>query len=173
MIQILTRKGDIFVVLVPEGFDIESVKEGDLLHVKGWFNEDGQIQADWIKESKGRGDKGEGGKADSAFCRGDKDKFHPLAVGIEEIYGMSVEDTMLYFCKGYGFGQIMLALQTKELKDVDVLATLEARKEGRGWGQIWMELKLVGQPGEASSPPGHLKRPFHAGPPEGKGNNQP
>jgi hypothetical protein len=53
MIQILTRKGDIFVVLVPEGFDIESVKEGDLLHVKGWFNEDGQIQADWIKESKG------------------------------------------------------------------------------------------------------------------------
>ena len=172
-IEILTNNGDTYVVLVPEGFDFESLKEGTLLHIKGWFNDEGQILADWIKESKGGGDKGEGNKADSAYCSGGKDKSHPLAVGIEEIYGMSVEDTMLYFCNGYGFGQIMLALQTKELKGVDVSETLEARKDGKGWGQIWKELKLIGQPGEASSPPGHLKRPAHAGPPEGKGNNQP
>jgi hypothetical protein len=172
-IEILTTKGDTFIVLVPEGFDFESSKEGAVLHVKGHFNEDGEIVADWIKESKGRGDQEEGSKADSAYCRGGKEKFHPLAVGIEEVYGLSVEDTMQYFCKGYGFGQIMLALQTKELKGVEVSETLEARKAGMGWGQIWKELKLIGQPGEASSPPGHLKRPAHAGPPEGKGNNQP
>lgn len=175
MIDIHTTKGEDVVVLVPEGFEFSSIAEGSFLHVKGWFNEDGYIVADWVKEGKDRDGNGEGSKADSAFCSGRKEKPHPLAAGIQELYGISAEDTMDYFCDGYGFGQIMLAIQTQELKgeDIDFSEALGKRSSGKGWGQIWKELGLVGKPGEASSPPGHLKRPDHAGPPEGKGQNQP
>jgi hypothetical protein len=172
-ITLLTKKGEEVVVQAPEDFVFSSFDGETYLHVKGRFNEDGIIVADWIKESKGRDDDGEGGKADSAYCAGRKDKLHPLAAGIEEIYGYPAEETMAYFCKGFGFGQIMLALQTKKMKGLEVSELFESRKSGLGWGQIWKEHGLVGKPGEASSPPGHLKKPDYAGPKEGKGQNKP
>jgi hypothetical protein len=173
-INIHTTKGEDVVVQAPEGFEFSSISVGTFLHVKGRLDEQGMILADWVKEVKDHPGNGEGGKTNSAYCSGRKDKPHPLAVGIEELYGLSSDEIMPYFCDGYGFGQIMLALQTQELKgeDIDMFgALLEQRSSGKGWGQIWKELKLVGQPGEASSPPGHLKRPAHAGPPEGKGSD--
>ena len=172
-INLLTWKRGEVVVQVPDDFDFNSIEEGSYLHAKGRFNEEGIIVADWIKESKARDGDGEGGKSNSAYCAGRKDKLHPLATGIEEIYGYPPEETMAYFCKGFGFGQIMLALQTKEMKGLDVSELLDKRKSGMGWGQIWKENGLVGNPGEASSPPGHLKRPEHAGPKEGKGQDKP
>jgi hypothetical protein len=172
-ISLLTRKGEEVVVQAPEGFDFSAIEEGSFLHAKGRFNEQGIIVADWIKDSKARDDDGEGGKTNSAFCSGRKDKPHPLAAGIEEIYGYAPEETMAYFCDGIGFGQIMLAIQTAEMKGLEVSEILSTRKSGLGWGQIWKEYDLVGKPGEASSPPGHLKRPDHAGPKEGKGQNKP
>lgn len=174
-ITLLTWKGGEVVVQVPEGFNFDLIAEGSYLHAKGRFNDEGIIVADWIKESKGKGDDddGDGGQANSAYCAGRKDKPHPLAAGIEEIYGVSPEETMAYFCKGFGFGQIMLALQTKELKGLEVSELLETRKSGMGWGQIWKEHGLVGKPGEASSPPGHLKRPAHAGSKHGTDQNSP
>ena len=172
-INLLTWKRGEVVVQVPDDFDFNSIEEGSYLHAKGRFNEEGIIVADWIKESKARDGDGEGGKSNSAYCAGRKDKLHPLAAGIEEIYGYPPEETMAYFCKGFGFGQIMLALQTKEMKGLDVSELLDKRKSGMGWGQIWKENGLVGNPGEASSPPGHLKRPEHAGPKEGKGQDKP
>lgn len=172
-ITLLTWKGGEIVVQAPVDFDFNSIEEGSYLHVKGRFNEDGIILADWIKESKARGDDDEGGKEKSAYCAGRKDKPHPLAAGIEEIYGVSPEETMTYFCDGFGFGQIMLAYQTHEMGGPEVSDLLANRKSGIGWGQMWKEHGFVGEPGEASSPPGHLKRPDHAGPKEGKGKNKP
>jgi len=172
-ISLQTRNGEEVVIQAPEDFDFSSIEEGSSLHVKGRFNEEGIIMADWIKESKAQGEDGEGGKANSAYCAGRKDKLHPLAAGIEEIYGFPPEETMAYFCQGFSFGQIMLALQTKEMKGLEVSDLLESRKSGMGWGQIWKEQGLVGNPGEASSPPGHLKRPDHAGPKESNGQSKP
>ena len=66
------------------------------------------------------------------------------------------QQVMTWFChtsgdgEGYGFGQIMLALQTsKILADTDnpmeAGALLVKRAEGMGWGQIWQEYKLIGR----------------------------
>ena len=176
-VEIHTTKGEEFIVYVPTDFDLLSLEVGAFLHIKGRVQENGTVVADWIKDGE-RDDDGDGGengngsKAESAFCSGRKDKPHPLAAGIEDKYGLPVDEVMLYFCDGYGFGQIMLALHTEEMTGVGVSETLGNRNKGLGWGQIWKELKLIGKPKEASSPPGHLKRPAHAGPPEGKGPNK-
>lgn len=169
-ITIYTQHGDDILVYIPPDFDLSSVKLEDYLHIKGQVQEDGSIVADWMKDwdqdDEAMDGEGEGSKANSAFCSSRKDKPHPLAVGIAATYGFSEADVMTYFCDGYGFGQIMLALQTEELGGDDVSVTLSERRMGKGWGQIWKESDLIGKPEEASSPPGHLKRPAHAGPPE-------
>jgi hypothetical protein len=41
---------------------------------------------------------------------------------------------------GWGFGQIMLGLETGDLE-----GTLALRAEGMGWGQIWQEMGLIGK----------------------------
>ncbi len=176
-IEIKTTKGEEFLVYVPTNFYLSALEEGDFIHIKGRVQEDGTVIADWVKDGEKDdgevgGENGNGSKANSAFCSGRKDKPHPLAAGIFAKYDFPADEVMLYFCDGYGFGQIMLALHTEEMTGVRVSETLGNRKEGLGWGQIWKKLNLVGKPGEASSPPGHLKRPAHAGPPEGKGPNK-
>jgi hypothetical protein len=171
-ITMITTKGYEVVVRVPSNY---AVQVGDFVHVKGWVQVDGSVMADWVKPGEDDDDEkedeknGDGGKANSAFCSGRKDKPHPVAAGISQTYGMPVADVMAYFCDGHGFGQIMLALQTKAIKGTEVSETLGSRKAGIGWGQIWKGLGMIGKPGHASSPPGHLKRPPWAGPPEGKG----
>ncbi len=173
-ITMKTTKGYVVTVQVPMSYDI---KAGDFIHVKGWVHEEGFIVADWVKPGEDDDEKegeeiGEGSKANSAFCSGRKDKPHPVAAGISQTYGMPVDVVMTYFCDGHGFGQIMLALQTKAMKGTDVAESLGSRKAGVGWGEIWKDLGLIGKPDQASSPPGHLKRPPWAGPPEGKGWNK-
>lgn len=175
--EMLTTKGEVILVYVPTSFDLLSLEVGDFIHTKGRIQEDGTVLIDWVKDGEKDdgevgGENGNGSKANSAFCSGRKDKPHPLAAGIFAKYDFPADEVMLYFCDGYGFGQIMLALHTEEMTGVRVSETLGNRKEGLGWGQIWKKLNLVGKPGEASSPPGHLKRPAHAGPPEGKGPNK-
>jgi hypothetical protein len=168
-----------------------------MVHVKGDHNTDGSIQADWVKpagaaddddddgngngKGKGKGqeknknkgdDDGNGGKETSAYCSGDKDKDHPFAAGVAETYGVSEDEVMGYFCQGYGFGQIMLAIQTQKMEGVSssVAAMLAARKDGLGWGQIWKDMGIVGNKDHGKSPPGLLKKPDKTtGPPEDKG----
>jgi hypothetical protein len=150
--------------------------------VKGTVQEDGSILADWVKvgdpddevdeeepedddaeetkEPKEPKEDGAGSKETSAYCSGEKDKVHPMAVAIAETYGISEEEVMDYFCAGHSFGAIMLALQTVELDpSADVGSLLEARKGGKGWGQIWKEAGLIGSEKEGNSPPGLLKKP--------------
>jgi hypothetical protein len=183
-----------------ETFDLSMLHT--MVHVKGDHNTDGSIQADWVKpadadddgddddddddgngQGKGKGldknknkggddDDDDGGKETSAYCAGDKDKDHPFAEGVAETYGVSKDDVMFYFCQGYGFGQIMLAIQTGQMDGVtsSVGDMLAARKSGMGWGQIWKDMGIVGNKDHGKSPPGLLKKPDKTtGPPEGKG----
>jgi hypothetical protein len=104
-----------------------------------------------------KGGEGEGSLGtSSAYCGEKKEKNHPVAEGIAETYGASTEEVMGYFCEGYSFGAIMLALQTS---GGDVGGMLAKRKAGQGWGQIWKEMGLIGSEKEGHSPPGLLKKP--------------
>jgi hypothetical protein len=165
-----TKRAEFLVVNLPLEFDVDAIAVGDWLLVKGTPGEDGSINAEWVKPiGKGRGkgndEKNEGKKDNSAFCDEDKqDKPHPLAEKIGERFGVGEEWVMDNFCDGYGMGAIMLALKTSQLEGSDAGEMLEQRANGQGWGQIWKEKGLIGSEKEGFSPPGHLKRPEHAGP---------
>jgi hypothetical protein len=60
----------------------------------------------------------------------------------------------------------MLALKTSKIDgvDLDPGELLAGRALGKGWGQIWKDLYLIGSEKEGHSPPGLLNRPDHAGP---------
>ncbi len=164
-----TRQADFVVVNLPLDFDVDFAV-GDWVLVKGTPGEDGSIDAEWVKpigkgKGKGNEDKVEGKKDNSAFCDEEKqEKPHPLAEKIGERFGVGEDWVMGYFCDGYGMGAIMLALKTGQLDGSDAEDLLEERAEGQGWGQIWQEKGLIGSEKEGHSPPGHLKRPDHAGP---------
>jgi hypothetical protein len=164
-----TRKTDFVVVKLPTDSEAEIVKVGDWMLVKGTLDQDGILEAEWVKpigNGNGIGNeaKAEGKKDNSAFCDPEKqDKFHPLAEKVGERYAVGEEWVMDYFCDGYGMGAIMLALKTSQLEGSDAGALLEMRAEGKGWGRIWLEKGLVGSEKEGFSPPGLLKKAEFAG----------
>ena len=168
-ITILTNQGETVVVIIPAGFDLATIAVGDSVLVKGEIQPDGSIVAETIKltgkgnqqgKEKEDQDEGKGNKANSAFCsEGKQTKVHPLAVKLAERYGVSEAWVMEYFCQGYGMGAIMLALMTGEINGSDPATLLAGRAEGKGWGQIWQELGLIGSEREGHSPPGLLKKP--------------
>ena len=178
-----TNQGETLTVFTPDGFDFTSIADGDSVLVRGDRVGD-EITASTIKVV-GAGDEdepeeteeaeveneGEGSLADnSAFCAEDKqDKTHPMAVTIAETYGVTEEEVTGYFCAGHSFGAVMLALQTVEIEGGSVADLFASRAAGQGWGQIWKDLRLIGSESDGASPPGHLKRPAHAG--SGNPNN--
>jgi len=173
-LTILSKKGETFVVTVPDGFDTSTIQIGDSVLVKAVAGENDSWVAQFIKQI-GPGsdsddtddDPAEGEKYNSAYCAdGKQEKPHPLATKMAERYGVDEEWVMEYFCAGHGMGAIMLALKTSEIDgiDVDPGTLLAERENGNGWGLIWQEHGLIGKEKEAHSPPGWLKRPDHAGP---------
>lgn len=118
----------------------------------------------------------------NAFCTGEKDTLHPLAAKIVERFGetgeeeaaegngevgdtqavsLTEEQVMTWFCEGHSFGQIMLALVTQKFDGSDPQETLQMRKEGKGWGNIWKEKGLIGNASEGT-PPGQIIKPDKA-----------
>ena len=196
-ITVLVKDGSSVTVYPPAGETFDPSLVGTMVHVKGDHNTDGSIQADWVKpagadddadddddgagQGKGKGqekgnkgddDDDDGGKETSAYCGGDKDNAHPFAAGVAGTYGVSEDEVMGYFCQGFGFGQIMLAIQTGQMDGItaSVSVMLAARESGLGWGQIWKDMGIIGNQDHAKSPPGLLKKPDKTtGPPEGKG----
>ena len=196
-----TKDGAV-TVYVPAGFDFSSVDLGVTVMVKGDWQEDGSIVASSIKvfaeaadesededEDEGEDieeteepeepeDPEEGETRENAFCTGEKETNHPLAVKIAlkygEMYGITEEDVMGYFCQGYSFGEIMLALMTQKYSDIPVDDVLAARDGGDGWGQIWQELGMIGN-GKEGTPPGQVKKDDDKTPPgqEKKEDNPP
>lgn len=182
-ITIQTLREETIVVVPPAGYDLSALSIGDILLVKGRFDSAGRLAAEWLKipddgwgddedekdEDKKPGNSGQGkgkdkdkdkNKSDDddeqAFC--EEGAAHPVAVRLAERYGVSTDWVMGYFCSGYGMGQIMLALKTAEISGADADALLAERAEGKGWGKIWQEMKLIGKDRDAQSPPGWLKK---------------
>jgi hypothetical protein len=82
---------------------------------------------------------------------------HPVGERIAERYEVDYKWVMGWFCeKDFGFGEIMLALETskvmnsdtEELVDLAVLADqyLNDKTELGGWGQVWKSLGFNGRP---------------------------
>jgi hypothetical protein len=80
---------------------------------------------------------------------------HPVGSGIALRYDVAYEVVMTWFCQdNYGFGQIMLALETSKVLPNSsyqgVLPTpqelLEMKTTLGGWGQVWKELEFIGRP---------------------------
>lgn len=64
---------------------------------------------------------------------------HPMAEGIAEQFGLSYDQVMTWYCDGYAFSDILLALETEELVDLtteDLLSMIEDKT----WEEIWEEL---------------------------------
>jgi hypothetical protein len=172
-LTIQTQRGEMVEVILPDGFNIESLVEGDWVLVKGFWS-DGKLEAEWIKkigpfqreedpETTGAG------KMNGAYCsEGKQVKPHPLAVRLEDMFGVTQEWVMGYFCNGQGMGAIMLALKMRDAHEADAEVLLAERAGGKGWGQIWKEAGWIGSEKEANSPPGLLKKPEQAGPKKDK-----
>lgn len=96
---------------------------------------------------------------------------HPFGASLAKRYEVDYATLQAWFCDGFGWGQIMLALQTSRATGGDPGELLDLRRGGAGWGEIWQDLKLIGRPDHAgpSEDKGGKGKPDHAGPREDKG----
>ena len=173
-LTVQSNKGEIFVVIVPAGFDTSNIQVGDSVLVKGRLTQEGSIQADTIKlvgkgsdaEEDGESEEPPGPKVNSAFCfEGKQVKPHPLAPKLAQRYGVSEDWVMARFCEGYSVGTIMLAIKTSQIAgdSANPDELLAERAAGNGWGQIWKGMDLIGSEKNGHSPPGLLKKQAHSG----------
>ena len=91
-------------------------------------------------EDNGSDEAGEGGR-----CVGIE--LHPRGNALGESYEVPYEDVMTWFCDGYGFGEIMHALETSRAAGISASAQelLAMKTEMGGWGKVWQELGLIGK----------------------------
>lgn len=64
---------------------------------------------------------------------------HPLAQGMVETFDVSYDEVMTWYCDGYAFSDILLALETSDLADIPVLDLLPLT-EHQSWDEIWDDL---------------------------------
>ena len=145
-----TKKGDVYIIDIPNEFAVPTLEVGDSVLVKAVAGEGNNWVATVIKqigagsENDGLGDENEGFQEHSAFCAdGKQDKPHPLAPKIAERFGATEEFVMEYYCDGYSIGAIMLAIKTSQLEGVSLTPeqTLADRASGNAWGligRIWV-----------------------------------
>ena len=139
-------------------FNFTNEEVNTSVRVKGGLQEDGTILAVWVKLGDENGNKDI--KEESVYCSGKKEKSHPAALFLSQTYDKDVAEIMEYFCGGFGFGQISLALQTEKVADVNYKTVLENRAVGKGWGEIWKEFGLKGNSKDDDKiPPGQEKHP--------------
>lgn len=171
-----TEDGQTHTVFPAEGFDFSILVVGESVEVEGTLNEDGTISALQVRvEQDDDPVEEDDDPATGYFCM-QSERPHPFGARLAERYDVEYETLQEWFCDGFGWGQVMLALQTGQITGEDPEALLEARRGGQGWGQIWQELKLIGRP-EHAGPPNDEDgngRPDFAGPPDDEdGNGRP
>jgi hypothetical protein len=170
-----TEEGETYTVLIGDelDFDFETLKEDDIVVVEVIENEDGALSATKVKVEEQEEDDGD--PSGGYYCE-QSEKMHPFGERLASSYdGVDYETLQEWFCSGFGWGQIMLALETSEVTDEDFDDLLERRGDGEGWGQIWQDLELIGQPEDAEplNDEDGNGRPDFAGPPEWVGDGLP
>lgn len=126
-------------------------------------------------QSGGEGENGNEALGENYFCvnRGEQ---HPIGARLADNYDVPYDVVMDWFCGGFGFGQLKMALQISAATGEPPDALLERKSGGMGWGEIRKELGLNGPPGRGGDDrPGngdgkpfkHHGRPPWAGRPGG------
>ena len=64
---------------------------------------------------------------------------HPMAEGMAEQFEVSYDEIMTWYCDGYAFSDILLALETEELVDQSAEELL-SMIENSTWDEIWQNL---------------------------------
>lgn len=93
-------------------------------------------------------DRGTGTPASTASSGGiDCGVSHPHAIGenIAESYDVPYEQVMTWFCEGYSFDNILIALETSEAVGVPAETLLEMLLD-QEWEEIWVEVGLTSEP---------------------------
>jgi len=67
---------------------------------------------------------------------------HPIAVSISEKFDVSYEKVIDWHCDGYIFEDILLALQTSKMSDMEP-DTLLKEIETKTWEEIWEDLGIT------------------------------
>jgi len=70
---------------------------------------------------------------------------HPIAQSIATTYAVSYQQVMTWFCSGYSFENILIALETSEAVDVPAEALLEMLHE-KEWEEIWADVGFSADP---------------------------
>jgi RNase P/RNase MRP subunit p29 len=171
--QVETEEGKTYTVLFEEVyFDFSTIQVGDTVLIEGTYIGDDSISASLVKVEEQEDD---GDLPGGYYCE-QSDERHPFGQRLASSYeGVVYETLQKWFCSGFGWGQIMLALKTSEITGDDFEALLEMRGDGEGWGQIWQDLELIGQPEDAEplNDEDGNGRPDFAGPPEWVGDGRP
>ncbi len=166
--------GEFYTVYPPEEFDLEALAVEDVYEVEGTLAADESVMAEKLdfeepddeEEGEEEGEEDDGEEV-GYFCRADTEDQHPVGAALAETYESDYGQVMQWFCEdGFGLGQIMLALQTGLMDGADAGELLTRRSEGEGWGQIWVDMGVIGKDKEADPPGGP---PEWAGPPEDAG----
>lgn len=145
-----TQGSILYTVYACQGFDFIKIQESDIVEVEGALNEDGSIAAAKIKV-KMQDDDDLDDLSDGYYCT-QSDVEHPFGARLAERYGVDYAVLQAWFCEGFGWGQIMLALITSQITGEEPGVYLESRDGGSGWGQIWKMLGLIGRNENTNSP---------------------
>jgi uncharacterized lipoprotein NlpE involved in copper resistance len=74
-----------------------------------------------------------------------EDGLHPAAQSIAEEYGhlTDYEEIMVWFCNGAEFEDILNALLTEEMTNINAEKLLHRVADGETWNDIWIDLEIV------------------------------
>jgi len=70
---------------------------------------------------------------------------HPIGQSIAETYDVSYQQVMDWFCRGFSFENILIALETSEAVDIPPGDLLEMLLE-KEWEDIWQEIGFTDTP---------------------------
>lgn len=70
---------------------------------------------------------------------------HPIGQEIASTYNVPYEQVMTWFCEGYSFDNIIIALETSQATEIPAQTLLEMALE-KDWETIWQEIGFSGTP---------------------------
>jgi hypothetical protein len=164
---VLTADGQSISVIVAEGFDFTKLAVGQTVEVKGTLNEDGTLTALRVEVEQPDDEPDQPGPSDGFYCQ-NPDVQHPMGARLAERFGVDYATLLGWYCQGYGWGQIMLALKTSQVTGEDPLTLLQERNAGAGWGHMWHDRGLNGHSAHDGQPNGSHDQ---GGQDNGRGNN--
>ena len=68
----------------------------------------------------------------------------PLGLSIADTYEMPYADVLTWFCEGFSYENIMIALETSEAVEIPAETLLQMLLK-KDWEEIWQEIGFIGK----------------------------